>query len=87
MNVNFPLFRNNQICAYHSNSVGHDTEDCLNLKHKIQDLNYHGVVTLQTVAPSINETPLPDHGGDMTGMIEGEEDWYTAGNSTSKYHE
>src|SRR3954465_7102082 len=24
-------------CAYHSNSLGHDTEDCWQLKHKIQD--------------------------------------------------
>ncbi|KAK4730873.1 hypothetical protein R3W88_023861 [Solanum pinnatisectum] len=32
------FYRPDQRCAYHSNSVGHETEDCMNLKHKIQDL-------------------------------------------------
>ncbi|XP_069146936.1 uncharacterized protein [Solanum lycopersicum] len=32
------FYRPDQRCAYHSNSVGHDTEDCINLKHKTQDL-------------------------------------------------
>ena len=38
--------------AYHSNNVGHDTQDYINLKHKIQDLNN------QEVAPNVNTYPL-----------------------------
>ena len=31
-------------CAYHSNSPGHDTDDCWKLKYKIQDLIDEGAV-------------------------------------------
>ncbi|KAK4730384.1 hypothetical protein R3W88_023372 [Solanum pinnatisectum] len=40
------FYRPDQRCAYHSNNVGHDTEDCTNLKHKIQDLIDQKVVSL-----------------------------------------
>src|SRR3954464_12253292 len=33
-----PGYKYQARCAYHSNSPGHDTEDCGPLKHKIQDL-------------------------------------------------
>src|SRR4051812_127468 len=33
-----PGYKYHARCAYHSNSPGHDTEDCGPLKHKIQDL-------------------------------------------------
>src|SRR3954464_2626341 len=33
-----PGYKNHARCAYHSNSPGHDTEDCGPLKHRIQDL-------------------------------------------------
>src|SRR3954462_4643836 len=33
-----PGYKCHARCAYHSNSPGHDTEDCGPLKHKIQDL-------------------------------------------------
>ena len=33
-----PGYKHNARCAYHSNSPGHDTEDCGPLKHRIQDL-------------------------------------------------
>ncbi|XP_055830863.1 uncharacterized protein LOC129899888 [Solanum dulcamara] len=57
------FFRADQTCAYHSNSIGHDTETCVNLKHKIQDLIDREVVTLQTAAPNVNNNPLPNHEG------------------------
>ena len=57
-----------------SNSVGHDTEDCINLKHKIQDLIDQEVVSLQPAAPNININPLPNHGGGNINMIEIDED-------------
>ncbi|KAK4718414.1 hypothetical protein R3W88_016752 [Solanum pinnatisectum] len=69
------FYRPDQRCAYHSNSVGHDTEDCINLKHKIQDLIDQKVVSLQTVAPNVNSNPLPNHGGVTINMIETDDDW------------
>ena len=37
-NTTSPHYHPNSKCAYHSDSVGHDTNDCWALKHKIQDL-------------------------------------------------
>ncbi|XP_055806992.1 uncharacterized protein LOC129875775 [Solanum dulcamara] len=69
------FFRADQICAYHSNSVGHDTETCVNLRHKIQDLIDREVVTLQTATPNINNNPLPNHEGVNINVIEVGKDW------------
>ena len=68
------FYRPDQKCAYHSNNVGHDIEDCINLKHKIQDLIDQNVVSLQTVAPNVNSNPLPNHGGVTINMIETDDD-------------
>ncbi|KAK4738129.1 hypothetical protein R3W88_001826 [Solanum pinnatisectum] len=72
------FYRPEQRCAYHSNSVGHDTEDCINLKHKIQDLIDQKVVSLQTVEPNVNSNPLPNHGGVTINMIETDDDGFVA---------
>ena len=72
--VNSKFYRPDQRCAYHSNRVGHDTEDCINLKHKIQDLIDQEVVSLQPAVPNVNTNPLPNHGGDNLNMIETDED-------------
>ncbi|XP_015163374.1 uncharacterized protein [Solanum tuberosum] len=69
------FYRPDQRCAYHSSSVGHDTEDCINLKPKIQDLIDQNVVSLQTVAPNVNSNPLPNHRGATINMIETDDDW------------
>ena len=74
VDVNSRFYRPEQRCAYHSNSVGHDTEDCINLKHKIQDLIGQEVVSLQPAAPNVNTNPLPNHGGGNINMIEIDED-------------
>ncbi|XP_010327350.1 uncharacterized protein [Solanum lycopersicum] len=74
VDVNSRFYRPEQRCAYHSNSVGHDTEDCINLKHKIQDLIDQEVVSLQPAAPNVNKNPLPNHGGGNINMIETDED-------------
>ncbi|XP_069155857.1 uncharacterized protein [Solanum lycopersicum] len=74
VDVNSKFYRPDQRCAYHSNSVGHDTEDCINLKHKIQDLIDQEVVSLQPAVPNVNTNPLPNHGGDNLNMIETDED-------------
>ena len=74
VDVNSKFYRPDQRCAYHSNSVGHDTEDCINLKHKIQDLIDQEVVSLQPAVPNVNTNPLPNHGGENTNMIETDKD-------------
>ena len=68
------FYRPDQRCVYHSNSIGHDTMDCINLKHKIQDLINKELVSLQTVAPNVNNNPLPTHGGFNINMIELDDD-------------
>ncbi|XP_015170631.1 uncharacterized protein [Solanum tuberosum] len=74
INVNSKLYRPDLHCAYHSGGAGHITEDCINLKHKIQDLIDQKVATLQTATPSVNSNPMPNHGGVTINMVKVEED-------------
>ena len=39
-----PNYNPDTRCAYHSNSLGHDTDDCWALKNKIQDLINEGAL-------------------------------------------
>ncbi|XP_069152751.1 uncharacterized protein [Solanum lycopersicum] len=74
VDVNFKFYKPEQRCAYHSNSVRHETEDCINLKHKIQDLIDQKVVSLQPAAPNVNTNWFPNHEGGSINMIETDED-------------
>ena len=65
-----------QRCAYHFNSVRHDSEDFINVKRNIQDLIDQDVVSLKTVAPNVNTIPFPNHGGVNFNMIETKDNWY-----------
>ena len=38
LNTSALSYHPNALCAYHSNSLGHDTNDCWALKNKTQDL-------------------------------------------------
>nr|XP_025888955.1 uncharacterized protein LOC112942271 [Solanum lycopersicum] len=73
VDVNSKFYKPEQRCAYHSNSVGHDTKDCINLKHKIKDLIDQEVVSLKPVEPNVNTNPLTNHGGGNINMIETDE--------------
>uniref|UniRef100_M1BA63 Uncharacterized protein n=2 Tax=Solanum tuberosum TaxID=4113 RepID=M1BA63_SOLTU len=73
--VNSRHYRADLHCAYHLGGIRHTTEDCINLKHKIQHLIDQKVVTLQTVAPNANSDSLPNSEGLTINMIEVEEDW------------
>ena len=75
MDIYWKFYRLDQRCAYHQNSVGHDAEDCINLKHKIQDLIYQEVVSLQLTAPNVHPNLLPNHGGGNINMIETDDNW------------
>ncbi|XP_069146881.1 uncharacterized protein [Solanum lycopersicum] len=74
VDVNSKFYKPEQRCSYHSNSVGHDTEDCINLKHKIKDPIDQEVVSLQPAVRNVNTNPLPNHGGGNINMIETDED-------------
>ena len=69
------FYRSDQKYAYHSNRIGHDNEDYINLKQKIQDLIYQNMVSFRTAAPNVNNNPLPNHGGININMIETGDDW------------
>ena len=69
------FYRPDQRCVYHFNSVGHDTEDCINLKHNVKYLIDQEVISLQPAAPNVNTNLLPNHGGGNVNMIETDDDW------------
>ena len=48
-------------CAYYSGFVGHDTERCITLKHKIQDFIDDEVVKLAQYPTNVNTNTLPKH--------------------------
>ena len=75
MDINSKFYRPDKRCDYNSISVGHDTEHCINLKHKNKDLIDQEVVSLQTTAPNINTNPLSNHGGGNVSMIETNDYW------------
>ncbi|XP_059281345.1 uncharacterized protein LOC132035043 [Lycium ferocissimum] len=56
-------------CAYHSGVAGHDTENCLTLKDKVEALIKEGVIQLKGAPPNINDNPLPNHGDANVNMI------------------
>lgn len=69
------FYKVDQHYSYHSEGAGHSTKDCINLKHKIQNLIDQKFITLQIAPPNINNNPLPNHRGANMHMIENEEDW------------
>lgn len=75
--INSRFYKHNQLCAYHSNNVGHDTEDHINLEHEIEDLIDQRVVNIQTSAPNIYINYLPNHGGININIIQTEVEWCT----------
>ncbi|KAK4724534.1 hypothetical protein R3W88_027313 [Solanum pinnatisectum] len=41
------FYRADHICAYHSGVVGHDTENCSTLKHKIQNMINNNLINIE----------------------------------------
>ena len=57
-----PGYKHNARCAYHSNSPGHDTNNCWPLKNKIQDLIDAKKIEFDPPeAPNVITTPMPKH--------------------------
>src|SRR3954470_5135052 len=61
-NTSAPSYKPNARCAYHSNSPGHDTNDCWPLKNKIQDMIDAGEIEFyHPKTPVVITTPMPNH--------------------------
>ncbi|XP_058775769.1 uncharacterized protein LOC131650045 [Vicia villosa] len=67
-----PNYNANARCAFHSGAAGHDTERCIALKNKVQDLLDQKVIQF-TPAPNIVNNPMPTHEGSGVKAIENEE--------------
>ncbi|KAK4707354.1 hypothetical protein R3W88_033081 [Solanum pinnatisectum] len=61
VNTSAEWYDPNKRCSYHSGVVGHYTEKCITLKHKIQDVIDNDVVKLAQAPPNVNTNPLPKH--------------------------
>ncbi|KAG5629958.1 hypothetical protein H5410_001675 [Solanum commersonii] len=49
-------------CAYHSNAPGHSTEDCQNLRRKVEKMIQTKMIVVQNNDPSnVTKNPLPAH--------------------------
>ncbi|GKV02505.1 hypothetical protein SLEP1_g14938 [Rubroshorea leprosula] len=75
LNPPFPTWYNPQArCEYHSGGVGHDLENCLALKHRIQDLIDAEELQIasepKVVGLNIAKNPLPTHDSSTVNMIE-----------------
>ncbi|XP_059314844.1 uncharacterized protein LOC132065452 [Lycium ferocissimum] len=68
-------YRTDFTCAYHSNQVGHTTEYCINLRHKLQDMIDNHELILEPTPPNVDTNPLPKHGGNQIHMIERGDEW------------
>ncbi|GKV49948.1 hypothetical protein SLEP1_g56669 [Rubroshorea leprosula] len=71
----FPAWYNPQArCEYHSGGVGHDLENCLALKHRVQDLIDAKELQIaseqKVVGSNITKNPLPTHDSSTINMIE-----------------
>ncbi|KAI5387623.1 hypothetical protein KIW84_073641 [Lathyrus oleraceus] len=61
-NTTSPSYNPDARCAYHSDSPGHDTNDCWSLKNKIQDMIDAGEFELDPPeTPNDITAPLPNH--------------------------
>src|ERR1051325_7604652 len=64
VNTSSPKYNPNARCAYHSNSPGHDTNNCWALKNKIQDMIEAREIEFDPPieTPNMINAPMPDHG-------------------------
>ncbi|KAI5426904.1 hypothetical protein KIW84_032366 [Lathyrus oleraceus] len=61
-NTTSPRYNPNARCAYHSDSPGHDTNDCWLLKNKIQDMIDAGEIEFDPPeTPNVITAPMPNH--------------------------
>ena len=70
-NTSSPYYHSNAKCAYHSDSVGHDTNNCWALKNKIQDLIDAKEVEFDALEkPNVISSLMPKHGHNIHAIME-----------------
>ncbi|XP_039156094.1 uncharacterized protein LOC120287374 [Eucalyptus grandis] len=57
-------------CDYHNGELGHSTDKCFTLKHKIQNLLDTKAFSFQTARPNVQKNPLPKHEGTVNAILE-----------------
>ncbi|KAF1894625.1 hypothetical protein Lal_00033683 [Lupinus albus] len=60
-NTTAPWYDPNANCNYHFGIIGHSTETCRALKHRIQDLIDSKWLEFKDTVPTITGNPLPNH--------------------------
>ena len=76
-NTTCPRYNPNARCAYHSESPGHDTNDCWALRNKIQDLIEAKEIDFDAPKkPNVITAPMPKHGSRINAIevVSGTED-------------
>ena len=64
--TSLPKYNPNAKCAYHSSSLGHETDQCWALKNKIQDLIDNKTIDFYPpLTPNVIIAPMPKHGKDF----------------------
>ena len=62
-NTTSPRYNPNAQCVYHSESPGHDTNDCWALRNKVQDLIEAKEIEFDAPEkPNVITAPMPKHG-------------------------
>ncbi|KAF1897783.1 hypothetical protein Lal_00032543 [Lupinus albus] len=69
-NTTAPWYDPNANCDYHSGIIGHSTETCRALKHRIQDLIHSKWLEFKDTVPTITGNPLPNHGNQGINVLE-----------------
>ena len=60
-----PNYNHDTRCAYHSGNPGHDTNDCWELKYKIQNMiNTKEIEFDPPETHNVITSPMPNHGQD-----------------------
>ena len=68
VNTASPKYNPNARCAYHSDSPGHNTDDCWALRNKVQDLIDAKEVQFEAPEkPNVVTAPMPNHGVNAIG--------------------
>ncbi|KAF1878015.1 hypothetical protein Lal_00041764, partial [Lupinus albus] len=73
-NTTAPWYDPNANCDYHSGIIGHSTETCRALKHRVQDLIDSKWLEFKDTVPTITGNPLPNHGSQGINVLEQDDD-------------
>lgn len=64
----------NVSCAFHTDYIGHSTEDCFVFKNKVQELIDQDIMCFIEEKPSVKTNLLPNHGSlTINAVLEEEE--------------